>query len=72
MAYTEAHPRDVQTNIYYADYRAGALRRADGSMIARMAALPITPTTAEKVYDRRATGKAWVHDVALDQAPAIR
>jgi hypothetical protein len=67
MAFTEAHPRDIQTSIYFAEYRAGALRRADGSTIASMAALPIMPAAAEKVYDARATGvKAWVHDVALD------
>jgi hypothetical protein len=66
MAFTEAHPRDLQTSIYYAEYRAGALHRADGSTIASIAA-PITPAQAEKVYDAAANGaKAWVHDVALD------
>src|SRR6266699_442704 len=69
MAFTEAHPRAMQTSIYYAEYRAGALHRADGSTIASMANLPITPAMAEKVYDAQAGGaKAWVHDVALDAA----
>ncbi len=69
MAFTEAHPRAMQTSIYYAEYRAGALHRADGSTIASMANLPITPAMAEKVYDAQANGaKAWVHDVALDAA----
>ena len=68
MAFTEGHPRNLQTNIYYASYRAGALRRADGSVIASMSSLPIAPTSGEKVYDHATNGKAWVHDVALDAA----
>src|SRR6266487_2532138 len=68
MAYTQTHPRSGRTNIYYAAYRAGALRRADGSVIATMANLPIAPTAGEKVYDWTTNGKAWVHDVALDAA----
>jgi BNR repeat-containing family member len=66
MAFTEGHPASLQTSIYFAAYRAGALRRADGSVISTMADLPIAPTEGEKVYDRRTNGKAWVHDVALD------
>ena len=68
MAFTEAHPRDLRTSIYYAAYRDGALRRADGSVIASMANLPIAPTSGQKVYDQATSGKAWVHDVALDAA----
>ncbi len=68
MAFTEAHPRDLPTSIYFAEYRAGALRRADGSVISTMTNLPIAPREGEKVYDRTTNGKAWVHDVALDQA----
>jgi hypothetical protein len=68
MAFTESHPRNLRTSIYYAAYRAGALRRADGSVISTMANLPVAPTEGEKVYDQATNGKAWVHDVALDQA----
>ncbi len=68
MAFTEGHPRNVRTSIYYAAYRAGALRRADGSVIASMSSLPIAPTSGQKVYDQATSGKAWVHDVALDAA----
>ena len=67
MAWTETHPRNMKTSIYYAAYRAGALHRADGSVISTMANLPISPTQGEKVYDWTTDGKAWVHDVALDQ-----
>jgi BNR repeat-containing family member len=66
MAYTEAHPRNLQTSIYYAAYQGGALRRADGSVISSMDDLPIGPTEGEKIYDWHTNGKAWVHDVALD------
>ena len=66
MAYTQAHPRAGRTNIYFAAYRAGALRRADGTVISTMANLPIAPGEGEQVYDWQTNGKAWVHDVALD------
>jgi hypothetical protein len=62
MAYTQAHPRSGRTNIYYAAYRAGALRRADGSVISTMANLPIAPGEGEQVYDWETSGNAWVHD----------
>jgi hypothetical protein len=68
MAFTQAHPRAGRTNIYYAAYRAGALRRADGSVISTMADLPIAPGEGEQVYNWETSGKAWVHDVALDGA----
>jgi hypothetical protein len=68
MAFTQAHPRAGRTNIYYAAYRARALRRADGSVISTMADLPISPSEGEQVYDWQTSGKAWVHDVALDAA----
>ena len=68
MAFTQAHPRSGRTNIHYVAYRAGSLRRADGSVITSMANLPITPAQAELVYSWRTNGKAWVHDVALDDA----
>jgi BNR repeat-containing family member len=68
MAWTETHPRNMPTSIYFAAYRNGALHRADGSVISTMADLPIKPTQGEKVYDWRSNGKAWVHDVALDPA----
>jgi hypothetical protein len=68
MAWTETHPRNKRTSVYFAVYRDGALRRAGGSVISTMAHLPIKPTQGQKVYDWRTDGKAWVHDVALDPA----
>jgi unsaturated rhamnogalacturonyl hydrolase len=74
FAFTEAHPRSLTTSIYYAVYRAGAVWRADGSRIAALAQLPMTPSQSDKVWDgpaRRA--KAWTWDIALDaqQRPVI-
>jgi hypothetical protein len=68
MAWTETHPRNMPTSIYFAAYRNGALHRADGSVISTMADLPIKPTQGEKVYSWKTDGRAWVHDVALDPA----
>jgi hypothetical protein len=74
FAFTEAHPRDVVTSIYYARYRAGAFYRANGTQIATLAQLPLTPGQADKVYDGVSSGaKSWTWDIALDadQNPVI-
>jgi hypothetical protein len=70
MAFTEAHPRNLRTSIYYARYRAGNLYRANGSLIEPASQLPFTPAQADKVYDAAAHGgvKAWIHDIAFDSA----
>jgi hypothetical protein len=68
VAYTQAHPQRLATNIYYVAYRAGAVRRADGTVISTMANLPIGWADGDKVYDQATSGRAWVHDVALDAA----
>jgi hypothetical protein len=72
LAFTEAHPRDVLTSVYYAVYRGGALWGADGRRIALMSALPIAPRQADVVYDARKTGVAsWVWDVALNRGDPV-
>jgi unsaturated rhamnogalacturonyl hydrolase len=74
FAFTEAHPRSLTTSIYYGVYRAGAVWRADGSRIAALAQLPMTPSQSDKVWDGPARGaKAWTWDIALDaqQRPVI-
>jgi BNR repeat-containing family member len=68
FAFTDGHPRTVLTSIYYAAYRDGWLRGADGRPITRMGAGPIAPRRADVVYDARVTRvKSWVWDVALDR-----
>ncbi len=70
FAFTQGHPRNLQTNIYYARYRAGSFYRANGALIKTVSGLPFTPAQADKVYDSAKHGgvKAWIHDVAFDQA----
>jgi BNR repeat-containing family member len=70
LAFTQGHPRNLQTNIYYARYRAGSFYHANGSLIEPASQLPFTPAQADKVYDAAAHGgvKAWIHDVAFDSA----
>jgi len=68
FAFTQGHPRDVASAIYYARYQAGSLRRANGAVIAPLASLPIVPSQADRLYDpaRHYGARAWVHDVASD------
>jgi hypothetical protein len=70
LAFTEAHPRNLATSIYYARYQAGSFYRADGSLIEPVAALPFTPAQASRIYNAAAHNgvRAWVHDVAVDPA----
>jgi hypothetical protein len=70
FAFAQGHPRNLQTNIYYARYRAGSFYRANGALIKPVSGLPFTPAQADKVYDAAKHGgvKAWIHDVAFDQA----
>lgn len=64
IAFTNAHPNeDGNVNIYYAAYRDGAFRRADGTVIGPLGTA-ITPTKDELVFD--APENAWIHDVAHD------
>jgi hypothetical protein len=74
IAYTNGHPRETTTSIYYAAYRAGWLRHASGRPIARLGSGPIAPGRGDLVYDGARTHvSAWVWDVALDHRdrPAI-
>jgi hypothetical protein len=67
LAFTDGHPRDLLTSVYYAAYRGGSLWSASGRWIARLADGPIAPRQADVVYDGRASGvPAWVWDVAFD------
>jgi BNR repeat-containing family member len=69
MAFTNGHPRNVLTSIYFAEYRDGWLRGADGRPIKRLGTGPILPDQGDVVYNARSNGvHAWVWDVALDPA----
>src|SRR6266545_3952074 len=70
FAFTQGHPRNLVTNIYYARYRAGRLERASGAPIAPLSQAPIVPSQADRIYTAALHHgqRAWVHDVAADAA----
>lgn len=68
LAFTDGHPREMTTSIYYMSYRGGWLSTPDGRRIARIGHGPIAPNQASLVYNgpaARASG--WVWDVTLDR-----
>jgi hypothetical protein len=75
FAFTDGHPNREETNsIYYAQYRKGALYKANGDKIADWSAVPVDPRQVDVVYDARVTKeRAWVWDVAEGKngAPVI-
>jgi hypothetical protein len=67
FAFTNGHPRNALTSVYYAAYRDGSLWTAGGRRIAPITGAPIAPQRADLVYNAQATyAPAWVWDVALD------
>ena len=65
IAYTEGNPGSFNNSIYYLRYHDDALHRADGSRVATLKNLPISPSRGDRVYDARATGvRAWIWDIA--------
>ena len=62
VAFTNGHPRETATSLYYARYTAGEWYRADGR---KLPDPPFTPADADRIYDG-SRFHAWVHDVAFD------
>lgn len=68
LAFTDGHPREMTTSIYFAAYRKGWLRTAAGRRITRMGQRPIAPREASLVYNGPAAhASGWVWDVAFDR-----
>ncbi len=66
LAFTDAHPRDALTSVYYLGLRRGWLRGADGRLIERLGSGPVASQSADVVYDATRTGiSGWVWDVAF-------
>jgi hypothetical protein len=66
LAFTNGHPRNLLTSIYYAEIRHGSLWHANARWITRLGDGPISPNQADVVYDAQKTGvPAWVWDVAF-------
>jgi hypothetical protein len=75
FAFTNGHPRETLSNVYFAMYRDGALYRANGTRIESTASLPMRPSQADTVYDASRHGRVpgWIHDVAMgrDRHPVL-
>jgi hypothetical protein len=66
LAWTDGHPRDVLSSVYYATYRMGSLWTAGGRWIGRIDRGPIGLGRSDLVYNARGTRvPAWVWDVAF-------
>jgi hypothetical protein len=68
LAFTDGHPRERASSIYFAEYRHGSMWTASGRWIGRITHGPITPQRADLVYSApgHAGISAWEWDVALD------
>ena len=55
LAFTDGHPRNVLSSIYYATYRSGSLWTAAGRWITRLTSAPIAPAQTQVVYNAHAT-----------------
>ena len=72
FAFTNGHPRNVLTSVYYAEYRRGTIYGAGNRRITSLATAPITPSQADLVYDARRTGiRSWVWDTAVDDGHPV-
>jgi hypothetical protein len=67
LAYTDGHPRERITSLYYAAYSHGWLHSASGRRIGRLGDGPIAAQQGDLIYSGQKKGvSCWVWDVALD------
>jgi len=74
LAFTNGHPRERLTSVFYAQYRHGALWHADGRRIAPLRRAPIAPQRADLIYNGGRSGaSSWVWDTAFarDGRPVV-
>ena len=78
VSFTDAHPRDFGTSLYYAEFRDGNFYRADGTLIKNLEQDgPLKPSEAEKIFqgggggfrglDASAENSAWTSSIELDE-----
>jgi hypothetical protein len=67
VAFTQAHPRNRPTSIFYARYVPGqGWQRAGGADVGEP---PFVPTDGDRVYNAwEFDMRAWLHDIAVDAA----
>jgi hypothetical protein len=66
LVYTEGHPRDADNSLYHVVYRAGTLRRSDGTPVAPLERGLDRPEEGTRVFRGDPDHVAWPCDVALD------
>ncbi|WP_341937391.1 glycoside hydrolase family 88 protein [Marinimicrobium sp. C2-29] len=78
VSFTDAHPRDHGTSIYYAEFRNGNFYTADGRLIKNLEQDgPLKPSESERVYqggggdfrghELSAHESAWTSSIVLDE-----
>ncbi len=67
MAFTNGHPAETHSSIYYVQAQRGVLSLADGRPVGRLGT-PLRPAASALIYQARPGEDAWVHDVAFDAA----
>jgi hypothetical protein len=64
LAYTDGHPRETATSLYYARYTDGKWYRANGR---RIGDPPFAPAEGDRIWNvETRRHHAWIHDVAFD------
>jgi hypothetical protein len=74
IAFSDGHPDERRTSVYYAAYRDGRFARADGRSLGARGQLPLEPAAADTVYSAKRSGtSAWVYDVGVghDGRPVV-
>jgi hypothetical protein len=66
LAFTEGHPRDFDNSVFHVVYRAGLLRRSDGTPIRPLAEGLRSPDEGTRLFQGDADNVAWVQDLAQD------
>ncbi|MCA1720152.1 MAG: BNR repeat-containing protein [Actinobacteria bacterium] len=69
MAFTDGHPDERKSSVFYSAIRAGQYLHANGSVIKQVVDGPLTPAQGDLLWSAADSGvSGWVHDVALDAA----
>ncbi|HPN55011.1 MAG TPA: BNR-4 repeat-containing protein [Candidatus Moranbacteria bacterium] len=68
FAFGDGHPDNLTSNnLYYAYYKNGNFYKANGTSIGNMSSLPLSPSSADLVYDDSDNKtRSWVWDIALN------
>lgn len=67
MAFTDGHPDERKSSVFYSALRDGAYLHADGSLVQQVSDGPLQPSRGDLLWSAADTGASgWVHDVALD------